>query len=156
MAKEIERKFLVKNTSFKDLAFKIFDIQQGYICKEPERTVRVRIKGDRAFLTLKTKNNGIERDEWEFEIQVSEARKILDKMCNKRIIKSRYLVNHEGMTWEIDEFHDRRQGLIVAEIELPSPTTRFSLPQFIGKEVSDNPSYYNSCLLDRTSVDGLI
>lgn len=156
MAKEIERKFLVKNADFKNWAFKSIEIQQGYVSTEPERTVRVRLKDDKAFLTLKSKNIGIERDEWEYQIPVSDAKEILERMCTKRILKTRYLVDYEGLTWEIDEFHGKLDGLVVAEVELQSPDIQISLPQFIGREVSDNPSYYNSALLDRDSVEGLI
>ncbi|MBD5180743.1 MAG: CYTH domain-containing protein [Bacteroidales bacterium] len=156
MAKEIERKFLVKNADFKNWAFKSIEIQQGYVSTDPERTVRVRLKDDKAFLTLKSKNIGIERDEWEYQIPVSDAKEILERMCTKRILKTRYLVDYEGLTWEIDEFHGKLDGLVVAEVELQSPDIQISLPQFIGREVSDNPSYYNSALLDRDSVEGLI
>ena len=156
MAKEIERKFLVKNADFKNWAFKSIEIQQGYVSTEPERTVRVRLKDDKAFLTLKSKNIGIERDEWEYQIPVSDAKEILERMCTKRILKTRYLVDYEGLTWEIDEFHGKLEGLVVAEVELQSPDIQISLPQFIGREVSDNPSYYNSALIDRDSVEGLI
>ena len=156
MAKEIERKFLVKNAGYKSLAYKKVEIQQGYICTEPERTVRIRLKDNEAFLTLKSKCLGIERDEWEYSIPVTDAREILERMCSKCIIKTRYLVNYEGMTWEIDEFQGKLSGLIVAEVELPTSDTQVTLPLFVGREVSDDPSYFNSALIHRDSVDDLL
>ena len=136
MAKEIERKFLVRDTSYRALAEKVYDIQQAYISTIPDRTVRVRIKGQKAFLTVKTVNVGCTRNEWEFEIDVQSASEMIKKCCGCRIHKTRYCVaSSDGYVWEVDEFHGRHEGLVVAEIELPAADSKFILPSFIGEEV---------------------
>lgn len=147
MAKEIERKFLVKDDTYKALASGSDEIAQGYISADPDGTVRVRLKGDKAFLTVKTRNRGCIRNEWEYEIPVADAREMLENCRGSIISKTRYYVPAgDGLRWEIDEFHGARQGLTVAEIELPTEGTAFAIPPFIGDEVTGNPAYYNSSL----------
>lgn len=150
MAKEIERKFLVKDSSYRLLSTGSIDITQAYLCSDPDSTVRIRLSGDRAFLTVKTRNSGVVRNEWEFEIDTEAAKEMLNECRSGRIEKTRFFVPADGeanhLTWEIDEFHGRLQGLVIAEIELPAPDTRFAIPPFIGEEVTGNQQYYNSVL----------
>ena len=147
MAKEIERKFLVTDQTYKNLASHKEDIAQGYISVDPDRTVRVRIKGCKAYLTVKTRNHGMTRNEWEFSVPVTDAREMLAECCGNILSKTRYYVPAgNGLTWEIDEFHGVHEGLTVAEIELPAENVAFSRPAFIGKEVTGDPAYYNSSL----------
>ncbi len=147
MAKEIERKFLVTNTSFISKAESSTNIRQAYISTNPDSTVRLRIKDSQAYMTVKGRNNGAERDEWEFSIPYSDACEMARKLCGGfSIDKTRYIVDHEGWKWEIDVFHGRHEGLIVAEIELPSAECQPPLPKFIGIEVTGDARYYNSML----------
>ena len=148
MAKEIERKFLVNDDSFKNLAVAKKIIAQGYLNTDPDATVRVRVSGDRAMLTVKSRNIGAVRGEWEYEIPVEDAMEMLRACCGKRLIeKVRYIVPAEnGMKWEVDEFGGRHSGLILAEIELPDENTPFARPPFIGEEVTGDAAYYNSTL----------
>ncbi len=146
MAFEIEHKYLVKNDSFKELASSFSHILQGYLCKEPERTVRVRIKDKKGFLTVKGKNIGSIREEFEYEVPYADAEKML-KMCLPPILdKTRYVVPFEGHLWEVDEFGGVRQGLVTAEIELSSKEEEYVIPGFVGENVTGNPLYYNSNL----------
>lgn len=143
MAKEIERKFLVKDDSFRSLASEIHSIEQAYLSTTPEATVRVRIFDDSAWLTVKGRNQGAVRDEWEYQIPIEDARQMIEGCTGGKIIrKLRYRVGR----WEVDEFSSSLQGLIVAEIELNSPDEPVELPDFIGREVTDDPRYYNSTL----------
>lgn len=146
MALEIERKFLVDE---KKLPAQILingeKISQGYLSVEPARTVRVRIKGERAFLTIKSVNVGIVRQEFEYEIPLEDAEEIL-KLCEKVLEKVRYKVEYAGHIWEIDIFGGRLAGLILAEVELTAPKEILELPDWLGDEVSDNPKYFNSNL----------
>lgn len=147
MAFEIEHKYLVKNDSYRALASSSVSILQGYLCREPERTVRVRVKGDRGFLTVKGKNDGAIRQEFEYEISGDDAKSMLG-MCVPPILeKTRYIVPFEGHTWEVDEFHGRREGLVTAEIELASEDEDYSMPGFVGDDVTGNPAYFNSNLV---------
>lgn len=146
MPLEIERKFLVKDSGFKDMASRRVDICQGYLSRVPERTVRVRRLDDKGFITVKSKNTGAVRHEFEYQVPVEDALEML-RMCEPPIIeKSRYLVEYDGLTWEVDEFHGAKEGLIVAEVELQAEDQPFNLPPFIGKEVTGDPAYYNSNL----------
>lgn len=145
---EIERKFLVISGSFKDLASSNIDIKQGYLNKDPHRTVRVRTKGTRGFITIKGLTQGCKREEYEYEIPYADALNILEMTLPCVISKTRWLVPYDDFTWEIDEFHNNLQGLILAEIELPSEDTKFSLPPFIGEEVTHDSKYFNSSLSD--------
>jgi adenylate cyclase len=147
MAKEIERKYLVINESYKEMAVKSVRIIQGYISRRKEATVRVRIKGDSAFLTVKGVTEGILRNEWEYEIPVDDATEMLRTACEGKVIdKVRYIVPFEGFTWEVDQFNGQLSPLTIAEVELPSADTNPVLPDFVGEDVSGNPAYYNSNL----------
>ena len=147
MAKEIERKFLVIDNSYREMAVTGRSIVQAYLNRDPKATVRVRITDDKAFQTTKGKNDGATRDEWEYPIPVSDARDIIARCASGRIIeKKRFVVPFEGYDWEIDEFGGELEGLTVAEIELPAEDAEFSLPPFIGDEVTGDQRYYNSSL----------
>ena len=145
---EIERKFLVRSNAFKTDAYQKTRIVQGFLNTHPERTVRIRVHGQQAFLTVKGKSseNGLSRFEWEKEIEVEEAENLL-KLCEPGIIeKDRYLVKIEDYIFEVDEFHGQNQGLIIAEIELKSEEDKFLKPFWIGEEVTGDIRYYNSQL----------
>lgn len=146
MAKEIERKFLVKGDSFKKKAFLKHDIRQFYLSTDKGAVVRVRIRDDKAFLTVKGANTGAVRDEWEWEIPYRHAVEMAENLpIASEILKTRYKVDAGGgLTWEIDVFHGRLDGLVIAEIELPDANTEITLPDFIAAEVTGNPAYYNS------------
>jgi len=143
---EIERKFLVTSDSYKKEAFSQKRIIQGYLNSDPERTVRVRIKEDKAFMTVKGISNatGMSRFEWEKEIPVDEAEKLL-LLCEKGVIdKNRFEVKSGAHTYEVDEFYGENEGLVMAEIELQSETEYFEKPNWLGKEVTNDKRYYNS------------
>lgn len=145
---EIERKFLVTSTKFKDLAFKKERITQGFLSTDKQRTVRVRLKGDQGFLTIKgpSTEDGISRFEWEKSITVQDAKDLL-KLCKKGIIdKIRYQVDVEGFIFEVDYFLNDNEGLIVAEIELQTENQEFFKPDWLGEEVTGIIKYYNSQL----------
>ena len=147
MAQEIERKFLVKG-KFKPEVFKSTRITQGYLSSVPERTVRVRIKGEQGFLTIKGKGNhsGISLYEWEKEIPLYEAEELL-QLCEPGVIdKTRYLVKAGEHTFEVDEFHGENEGLIMAEIELKTENENFIKPAWLDKEVTGDDRYYNAML----------
>ncbi|MCX6134422.1 MAG: CYTH domain-containing protein [Ignavibacteriales bacterium] len=148
MGKEIERKFLVKG-DFKPFISKQTRIVQGYLSSVPERTVRVRIKGDKGYITIKGIGNasGASRFEWEKELPVNEIDDLL-KICEPGVIdKTRYLVKAVAHTFEVDEFHGDNQGLVLAEIELGSETEAFEKPAWLGEEVTGDTRYYNSMLM---------
>ena len=145
MSKEIERKFLVNKKLFKPESEGQY-IAQGYLSSTPERTVRVRIKNHRGYLTVKGKNIGISRSEFEYEIPEADAKELLELCEPSIIVKRRYIVNVEGSMWEVDVFEGDNEGLIVAEIELKSEDEHFNKPDWLGKEVSFDKKYYNSNL----------
>ena len=148
MAQEIERKFLVLDDSFKHEAFSKSRIQQGYLCSERGRTVRVRIRDERAYLTIKgpSENGGLSRYEFEREIPLEDARQMM-QFCEPGIIdKTRWLVKSGKHTFEVDEFFGDNEGLVVAEVELSYEDEPYKKPHFIGKEVTGDRRYYNSCL----------
>jgi adenylate cyclase len=145
---EIERKFLTTSDDFKTLAFKQNRIIQGYLIRIPERTVRIRIRDEKGFLTIKgnTNTSGLSRFEWEKEIPVDEAKALLH-LCEKGVIdKIRYEVKVGRHIFEVDEFYGENKGLIVAEIELQSENETFEKPIWLGKEVTHEIKYYNSYL----------
>ena len=145
---EIERKFLVTSEAFKKEAYTQNRIAQGYLSSVPERTVRVRIKGDKGFLTVKgaTNDSGVSRFEWEIGIPIDEATALL-KLCEKGVIdKTRFEVKIGQHIFEVDEFYGDNDSLIVAEIELKSETETFEKPDWLGKEVTNDNRYYNSFL----------
>lgn len=140
---EIERKYLVVGNSYRSQADKVNHLVQAYLNPDPRATVRIRMSDDKAWLTIKGLNYGIERNEWEYEIPIDDARSMLKECtCSGQISKTRY---HVGR-WEIDEFHGALQGLVIAEIELTAVDEVVELPDFVGKEVSDDERYYNSSL----------
>ncbi|MBR5913719.1 MAG: CYTH domain-containing protein [Selenomonadaceae bacterium] len=147
MALEIERKFLVNAEKFPaQILSEGEKISQGYLCVEPARTVRVRIKGGRGFLTIKGVNVGIVRKEFEYEIPLDDAQELL-KLCMPNVLeKVRYKVEYAEKIWEIDVFSGRHEGLILAEVELTAADEIVTLPNWIEKEVSDDPRYFNSNL----------
>ena len=145
---EIERKFLVKGTDFKQQARSSSRIKQGYICSGHGRTVRVRLRDDKGFLTIKgpSVDGGLTRYEFEKEISFDEALSLF-RLCEPGIIdKTRYLVDYDGHTFEVDEFYGENEGLVMAEIELSSADEAFKKPDFIGKEVTGDRRFYNSHL----------
>ena len=149
MAQEIERKFLVKDSSFKELAFSFSRIAQGYICSSRGRTVRVRIRDEKGYLTIKgpAGENGLSRYEWEKEIPLDEAQELM-KLCEPGMIdKTRYLVQSGNHVFEVDEFYGENEGLVVAEVELSSENESFEKPDFIGEEVTGIAKFYNSFLM---------
>ena len=149
MAQEIERKFLVVG-DFMPEVFRSYRITQGYICRNPGRSVRVRIRDDQGFLTIKgpSFDGGLSRFEWEKEIPVCEAQELLALAEPVVIDKTRHLVrNTDGVhTWEVDVFHGANEGLILAEIEFSAPDEPFDSPAWLGPEVTGDRRYYNSCL----------
>ena len=147
MPQEIERKFLVKD-GYKQFAFTSLRIMQGYLSSVPERIVRVRIKGEKGYITIKgvSSLSGLSRYEWEKEIPVDEARELLT-MCEPGIIdKTRFLVQVGSFTFEVDEFYGENEGLVIAEIELSSEEELFDKPSWLGEEVTGDRRYYNSML----------
>ena len=145
---EIERKYLVCSLDFKNEYFKKSEIAQGYISSNPERTVRIRIKADKGFLTIKGigNENGATRFEWEKEIPVNEAKELL-KLCNKGIIeKTRYEVQAGKHIVEVDVFYGENEGLIIAEIELDDENETIIKPNWLGDEVTNDERYYNAFL----------
>ena len=148
MGTEIERKFLVKENSWRSLAAGT-KYRQGYLNSAKERTVRVRTIDDKGFLTIKGITTGARRTEYEYEIPVADADKLLDDLCEKPLIeKNRYKIDFEGFVWEVDEFFGENQGLIVAEVELESEDQAFGKPGWIGEEVTGDPKYFNSNLIN--------
>jgi len=147
MSKEIERKFLVWDVSFKLFSSGVL-YRQGYLNREKERTVRVRVAGDNAYITIKGLTNGIERLEFEYAIPVKDANELLETICIKPLIeKLRYNIESNGHLWEVDEFTGENEGLIVAEVELQSAEEQVLLPDWVGKEVTGDARYYNSNLV---------
>ncbi len=145
MPKEIERKFFVKDLSAIEGRIGA-RIVQGYLADEP-MTVRVRIIDAEAFLTLKGKTSGIERDEYEFPVPMHHARELLKLHCGQRVIeKTRYRVPHENLIWEVDVFSGQHTGLVIAELELESSDQVFAVPSWIGREVSHDRRYSNSAM----------
>ncbi|MBW1696906.1 MAG: CYTH domain-containing protein [Deltaproteobacteria bacterium] len=147
MGTEIERKFLVKDESFRSLA-KGARYRQGYLNSAKERVVRVRTIDDEGFLTIKGITVRATRIEYEYKIPVEEAEVMLSELCEKPLIeKNRYKIIYEGLTWEVDEFFGDNQGLILAEVELKSEDQKFKKPEWIGEEVTGDPKYFNSNLI---------
>lgn len=145
---EIERKFLVKNNNFKKEAFKKTNITQAFLNKDKNRVVRIRISNEKAYLTVKGPSNksGTSRLEWEIEIKIQDA-KLLLPLCEPHVIsKVRYYVKKGNHLFEIDCFHEENYGLVIAEIELKSEAEYFEKPEWLGKEVTGDPRYYNSML----------
>ena len=147
MAHEIERKFLLANDQWRALIEDSFTLKQGYLSTTPAATVRVRIKADKATLTIKSKTIGIRRSEFEYPIPSEEAHQLLALCEGPLIQKTRYTLSVGSHTWEIDEFSGDNEGLLVAEIELSAKDETFTKPAWIGTEVSNDMRYYNSNLV---------
>ncbi len=146
---EIERKFLVTGDSWRrGVTGTLF--RQGYLCAEPERTVRVRLAGASGTLTIKGKTEGVSRAEYEYPIPAAEAAELLDGLCLRPLIeKRRYRIEHAGRIWEVDEFLGDNAGLILAEVELESAEAEVELPAWASREVSDDPRYFNASLVKK-------
>lgn len=148
---EIERKFLVTSKDFIAQACANYEIQQGYLCKEPGKTIRVRIRDERAFLTIKSSRlrDGIAKFEWEKEIDLADAQELMNICLPGAISKTRYIIPappYQGAPrcWEVDVFHGRLEGRVLAEIELGDENEPFVRPDWIGEEVTGLPQYYNA------------
>ncbi len=147
MAKEIERKFLLKNNDWQPEADKGTVLKQGYLSTDPERTVRVRLVGKKGMLTIKSKNIGITRNEFEYQIPYADTLELL-KLCAPPLIeKTRYKIIHQNLLWEIDIFSGENKGLAIAEVELSDEHQTITPPAWLGKEVSAEEKYYNSNLV---------
>jgi adenylate cyclase len=148
---EIERKFLVSGEDWRKKATGRSHIEQGYLARGRKSTIRVRIKdGKHATLTIKSREAGASRSEFEYRISLKDARAMMELCGPSRIDKVRFTVPQGKLTWEIDVFGGRHDGLIVAEVELPREDEALKLPAWIGKEVTDDPSYRNSKLIDES------
>ena len=145
MATEIERKFLVRGDDWRDGTAGTALIQ-GYLARDPDRAVRIRIAGDHAWLNIKGATTGISRLEFEYGIPLEDAHQLLALCIDPPIEKTRHIVHHQGHRWEIDEFHGANAGLCLAEIELTEECASFPLPPWAGAEVSSDPRYYNASL----------
>ena len=144
---EIERKFLLKDDSWR-LSAVGKKYHQGYLSSNKERTVRIRTIDNRGYLTIKGIAKGAVRVEYEYEIPATEARAMLDDLCEKPLIeKIRYKIKHHGLVWEVDEFYGENQGLIMAEVELDFKDQKFEKPEWIGAEVTGDSKYFNSNLI---------
>ena len=147
MGQEIERKFLVQGDAWRALGSGT-RYRQGYLSTVKERTVRVRTIDDQGFLTIKGVTVGARRAEYEYPIPVQDANELLDELCERPLIeKTRYKIQHAGLTWEVDEFAGENQGLIVAEVELSDEAQALQLPDWVGAEVTADPRYYNANLI---------
>jgi adenylate cyclase len=148
MGIEIERKFLVRDRSVLDGSTGIH-YRQGYLSRDPDRTVRVRLAGDRAYLTVKGRSDGPTRTEFEYEIPAADVAGLL-ALCDGDIVdKVRHRIEHAGLTWEVDVFHGANEGLVVAEVELRSPDQPVDVPDWVGADVTSDPRYYNASLVAR-------
>jgi adenylate cyclase len=154
MAQEIERKFLVTNGQWRDQVRKQEYYRQGYLNDAMQCSIRVRVANDKAFLNIKSATLGIQRTEYEYAIPITDANEILDNFSLGPIIeKTRYFVDIGKHTWEIDVFEGDNEGLVVAEIELADEHESFDKPDWVGEEVSDDPRYYNVCLVKHPYKD---
>jgi len=148
MGLEIERKFLVKRAAWRPPAAGS-RYRQGYLSTDPARSVRVRLAGGQAWLTIKGATVGIARAEYEYPIPVTDAHEMLDRLCRRPLIdKTRYRVELAGLVWEVDEFHGDNAGLLMAEVELADAHQHVELPDWVGEEVTADPRYYNASLVD--------
>ncbi len=147
MGQEIERKFLVTNDAWRHNANGI-RVRQGFLSTEPARTVRVRVAGDRGTLTIKGKTVGATREEFEYDIPCEQAEQLLDTLCLRPLIeKVRYVLREGAHCWEVDVFEGENAGLVVAEIELKREDEVFERPDWLGREVTDDPRYFNANLV---------
>ncbi|HKK04152.1 MAG TPA: CYTH domain-containing protein [Gammaproteobacteria bacterium] len=153
MATEIERKFLVSSAEWKGDAVG-HRLQQGYLSLDKARTIRVRVAEERAWINIKGLTRGITRSEFEYPVPLEDARRMLDELCIRPVIdKTRYLIPCGRHRWEVDEFHGRNAGLVIAEIELAREDEDFERPHWLGEEVSGDPRYFNASLVTRPFLD---
>ncbi len=153
MPSEIERKFLLANADWRRDIRCSTPVRQGYLA-EGNASVRVRVAGEEANLNIKSMTLGVSRLEYEYAIPLDEAHEMLDRLCHRPLIeKTRHLVEAGGRTWEVDEFAGENEGLVVAELELDSEDEAFERPAWLGEEVSDDPRYYNVCLVQHPYRD---
>lgn len=145
MAVEIERRFIVVGDAWRGLAPGV-QYRQGYLSVEKERTVRVRVVGDQAWLTLKSNISNVSRHEFEYPVPLADAQTIMGAMCPMVVDKLRHRIEHGGFIWEVDEFFGDNTGLVLAEIELPDESTPFDQPAWIGEEVTEDGRYTNAYL----------
>lgn len=149
MLREIERKFLVRNDTWREATSQRMHLIDGLLASDNDRKVRVRFYDERATLTFKGLREGIGRDEFEFDIPAADGRILLEKHCQGRVLeKTRHLVSFDGLEWTVDEYHGLLEGVVLAEIELPSEDTVFSKPGWLGREVTGNPDYRKANLLE--------
>lgn len=154
MAIEIERKFLVRNDSWRAQAQPGQRYRQGYLATDAQSSVRVRVAGERGYLNIKSATLGVTRMEFEYKIPQQDAEEMLDRLCTRPLIeKTRYIVEHADHAWEIDVFEGDNTGLVVAEIELQSQDEAFEIPDWAGEEVSHDPRYYNVSLVKHPFKD---
>jgi CYTH domain-containing protein len=147
MPLEIERKYLVRNDHWRRLGTGT-RYRQGYLSTEPGRSVRIRVRSGRGFITIKGLMVNRSRPEYEYPIPVKDANEMLDTLCLRPIIeKTRYTIEHAGLCWEVDEFEGENAGLIIAEVELAEADQHIVLPEWVGEEVTDDPRYYNAALI---------
>ena len=144
MAIEIERKFLVRNDTWRTDGAVL--VVQGYLSREVRQTVRIRVTGEKAFISVKSTTVGATRAEFEYEIPVADGKELLS-LCDRQLIaKTRHTVVHAGITWEVDEFHGANAGLVIAEVELESEEQTFEKPPWLGREVTEDARYFNANL----------
>ena len=144
MGIEKEHKYLVRSDEYKAAAHSRYSIRQGYLSRNPDSVVRVRTRDDKGFLTVKGRNTGDTRQEFEYEIPLADAEQML-ALCQGTIIdKTRFIISYKGHIWEVDEFHGLHKGLVIAEIELAADNEGYTLPPWVGENVTGNPAYYNS------------
>ncbi len=154
MAKEIEHKFLILNDDWRKDADEGLHMVQAYMGSNEKSSIRIRIIGDSANLNIKSKTIGIQRSEYEYDIPVDEAKEMLESLCDRPFIeKTRFHVNYGGHEWEIDVFSGDNEGLVVAELEVSSVEEKFTLPDWVGEDVSNDPKYYNICLITHPYKD---
>jgi len=154
MAIEIERKFLLKDESWREFAEPATEFCQGYLSESGPGSVRIRIEGTQANINIKSATLDMQRLEYEYEIPLVDAQEMLEQLCIKPLIeKNRHHIHVDGMLWEVDEFKGDNQGLVVAEVELQSRDTPLALPSWAGKEVTDDERYYNVCLVKHPYKD---
>lgn len=154
MAKEIERKFTVISNDWKNNVSRSCHYRQGYMGTDDKASIRIRIEGDKANINIKSATLGISRHEYEYEIPLHDAEEMLNELCHQpQIDKTRYFVEYQGKTWEVDVFEGDNAGLVVAELELDSESEPFEKPDWAGEDVSHDTRYYNVCLVKHPYKD---
>lgn len=154
MATEIERKFLVRDDSWRSSVDSSVEIRQGYLAGSEKSSIRVRVADDKANINIKSATLDVTRVEYEFKIPLTDALEMLDNLCEDPLIeKTRFHVQHGVHLWEVDVFGGENQGLVVAEIELGERDEEFDRPEWLGEEVSSDPRYYNVCLVKHPYKD---